>query len=162
MTDPGGPFPGPDPLLGGPSPDAGERTLSTPADPGCSGGETRTPNQRINSPLLCRLSYPGKAARRISQAPGLPPCGTIPVMRLKIGFLLGFVVGFVLGARAGRGAYERIVDCAQTALSSPRCRRFATAAQQAATPLRRAAAGVMVATADAIRDQARHSRGDGS
>ncbi len=28
-----------------------------------SGGETRTPNQRINSPLLCRLSYPGKAGK---------------------------------------------------------------------------------------------------
>ncbi len=38
-----------------------------------SGGETRTPNKRINSPLLCRLSYPGRrspkgrAARRIPE-----------------------------------------------------------------------------------------------
>ena len=46
-----------------------------------SGGETRTPNKRINSPLLCQLSYPGKAGK-ITTAPAEPwmplPFGQVP------------------------------------------------------------------------------------
>jgi hypothetical protein len=38
------------------------------AHAGGSGGETRTLNQRINSPLLCRLSYPGRDRGRIAAA----------------------------------------------------------------------------------------------
>jgi hypothetical protein len=45
-----------------------------------SGGETRTPNTRINSPLLCRLSYPGRrpdwSRRMVSQPRTGTRCGS--------------------------------------------------------------------------------------
>ena len=41
-----------------------ERAQRATCRSGSSGGGTRTHNLRINSPPLCRLSYPGKVKRR--------------------------------------------------------------------------------------------------
>ena len=47
-----------------------------------SGGETRTPNTRINSPLLCQLSYPGKAGKiTTGHRPGRSSTGPYPLSK---------------------------------------------------------------------------------
>src|SRR5438552_6864815 len=86
-----------------------------------SGGETRTLNQRINSPLLCRLSYPGvgrrptiAAARSAASCPGQPQVhghrdgGRTGVMRFRLGLLIGFAAGYYLVAMGGRERDDQI------------------------------------------------------
>ena len=125
----------------------------------CSGGETRTPNKRINSPLLCRLSYPGRrspkgrAARRIPEAnPNSGPEHATPPdvgqsisMKFRTGFVVGLGVGFVLGARGDANATTSSkppsTRCEQTRTSSAqrlpptvRPRRFVGPRDRASSP----------------------------
>ena len=45
--------------------------------PASSGGETRTLNHTVNSRVLCQLSYPGKASRKLARG-SLPPATAGP------------------------------------------------------------------------------------
>jgi len=61
-------------------------------------------------------------------------------MRYKATFIVGFAVGFLAGARAGRGAYDKIVGYGQQVASHPKVQEATTAAQAKATDLAKSAA----------------------
>jgi hypothetical protein len=61
-------------------------------------------------------------------------------MRHKAIFITGFAVGFLAGARAGRGAYDKIVGFGQQVAAHPKVQQAAGAAQSKATDLAKTAA----------------------
>jgi hypothetical protein len=61
-------------------------------------------------------------------------------MRHKAIFITGFAVGFMAGARAGRGAYDKIVGYGQQVATHPKVQQAAGAAQAKATELAKTAA----------------------
>jgi len=61
-------------------------------------------------------------------------------MRHKAIFITGFAVGFMAGARAGRGAYDKIVGYGQQFAAHPKVQQAAGAAQSKATELAKTAA----------------------
>ena len=61
-------------------------------------------------------------------------------MRYKATFIAGFAVGFLAGARAGRGAYDKILGYGQQVASHPKVQEATTAAQAKAADLAKAAA----------------------
>ena len=61
-------------------------------------------------------------------------------MRYKAVFIAGVAVGFVAGARAGRGAYDRIVGYGQQVASHPKVQQATSTAQSKATELAKNAA----------------------
>jgi hypothetical protein len=61
-------------------------------------------------------------------------------MRHKAVFIAGFAVGFMAGARAGRGAYDKIVGYGQQFAAHPKVQQAAGAAQAKATELAKTAA----------------------
>jgi hypothetical protein len=61
-------------------------------------------------------------------------------MRHKAIFITGFAVGFMAGARAGRGAYDKIVGYGQQVAAHPKVQQAAGAAQSKATELAKTAA----------------------
>src|SRR6202042_981471 len=69
-----------------------------------------------------------------------PLTGEGDQMRHKAVFITGFAVGFMAGARAGRGAYDKIVGYGQQVATHPRVQQAAGAAQSKATELAKTAA----------------------
>jgi hypothetical protein len=61
-------------------------------------------------------------------------------MRHKAIFVTGFAVGFMVGARAGRGAYDKIVGLGQQVATHPKVQQAAGTAQSKATELAKTAA----------------------
>jgi hypothetical protein len=61
-------------------------------------------------------------------------------MRHKAIFITGFAVGFMAGARAGRGAYDKIVGYGQQVAAHPKVQQAAGTAQSKATELAKTAA----------------------
>ena len=61
-------------------------------------------------------------------------------MRYKAVFIAGVAVGFVAGARAGRGAYDKIVGYGQQIAGHPKVQQATSAAQAKATELAKTAA----------------------
>jgi hypothetical protein len=61
-------------------------------------------------------------------------------MRYKAMFIAGVAVGFVAGARAGRGAYDKIVGYGQQVAAHPKVQQAASATQAKATELAKTAA----------------------
>jgi hypothetical protein len=61
-------------------------------------------------------------------------------MRYKAIFIAGVAVGFVAGARAGRGAYDKIVGVGQQVASHPKVQQATGAAQAKAADLAKTAA----------------------
>jgi hypothetical protein len=61
-------------------------------------------------------------------------------MRHKAFFIVGFAVGFMAGARAGRGAYDKIVGLGQQIATHPKVQQAAGAAQSKATEMAKTAA----------------------
>jgi len=61
-------------------------------------------------------------------------------MRYKAIFIAGVAVGFVAGARAGRGAYDKIVGVGQRIAQQPKVQQAAGAAQAKASDLAKTAA----------------------
>ncbi len=61
-------------------------------------------------------------------------------MRYKAVFIAGVAVGFVAGARAGRGAYDKIVSAGQQVAGHPKVQQAASAAQARASGLAKTAA----------------------
>jgi hypothetical protein len=61
-------------------------------------------------------------------------------MRHKAFFIVGFAVGFMAGARAGRGAYDKIVGLGQQIATHPKVQQAAGAAQSKATEVAKTAA----------------------
>jgi hypothetical protein len=61
-------------------------------------------------------------------------------MRYKAIFIAGVAVGFVAGARAGRGAYDKIVGYGQQIAGHPKVQQATSAAQAKATELAKTAA----------------------
>jgi hypothetical protein len=61
-------------------------------------------------------------------------------MRYKAIFIAGVAVGFVAGARAGRGAYDKMVAYGQQVARHPKVQQAANAAQSKATELAKTAA----------------------
>ena len=61
-------------------------------------------------------------------------------MRHKAIFIAGVAVGFVAGARAGRGAYDKIVGVGQQVAAHPKVQQATSAAQAKATELAKTAA----------------------
>jgi hypothetical protein len=61
-------------------------------------------------------------------------------MRHKAIFITGFAVGFMAGARAGRGAYDKIVGYGQQIAAHPKVQQAAGNAQSKATELAKTAA----------------------
>ena len=61
-------------------------------------------------------------------------------MRYKAIFIAGVAVGFVAGARAGRGAYDKIVGYGQQVAGHPKVQQATSAAQARATELAKTAA----------------------
>jgi hypothetical protein len=61
-------------------------------------------------------------------------------MRHKAIFITGFAVGFMVGARAGRGAYDKIVGYGQQVVTHPKVQQAAGTAQAKATELAKTAA----------------------
>jgi hypothetical protein len=61
-------------------------------------------------------------------------------MRYKAIFIAGVAVGFVAGARAGRGAYDKIVGAGQRVARQPKVQQAAGAAQAKAADLAKTAA----------------------
>ena len=95
-------------------------------------------------------------------------------MRHKAVFITGFAVGFMAGARAGRGAYDKIVGYGRQVATHPRVQQAAGATQSKATELAKTAAakapgyaknaassaGSMASTAaKSAQDQAAHVPG---
>jgi hypothetical protein len=61
-------------------------------------------------------------------------------MRYKAIFIAGVAVGFVAGARAGRGAYDKMVGYGQQIAAHPKVQQATSAAQAKATDLAKTAA----------------------
>jgi hypothetical protein len=61
-------------------------------------------------------------------------------MRYKAIFIAGVAVGFVAGARAGRGAYDKMVRYGQQVAGHPKVQQATSAAQAKATELAKTAA----------------------
>ena len=61
-------------------------------------------------------------------------------MRHKAIFITGIAVGFMAGARAGRGAYDKIIGFAQQLAAHPKVQQAAGTAQSKATELAKTAA----------------------
>ena len=61
-------------------------------------------------------------------------------MRYKAIFIAGVAVGFVAGARAGRGAYDKIMDYGQQIAAHPKVQQATSAAQAKATEMAKTAA----------------------
>jgi hypothetical protein len=61
-------------------------------------------------------------------------------MRYKAIFIAGVAAGFVAGARAGRGAYDKIVGYGQQIAGHPKVQQATSAAQAKATELAKTAA----------------------
>lgn len=61
-------------------------------------------------------------------------------MRYKAIFIAGVAVGFVAGARAGRGAYDKIMGYGQQIAGHPKVQQATSAAQAKATGLAKKAA----------------------
>ena len=61
-------------------------------------------------------------------------------MRHKAIFIAGVAVGFVAGARAGRGAYDKMVGAGQQIAAHPKVQQAAGATQAKATELAKTAA----------------------
>jgi hypothetical protein len=61
-------------------------------------------------------------------------------MRYKAIFVAGVAVGFVAGARAGRGAYDKMVGYGQQVAGHPKVQQATSAAQAKATELAKTAA----------------------
>ncbi|HEY6496192.1 MAG TPA: hypothetical protein VIZ43_23170 [Trebonia sp.] len=61
-------------------------------------------------------------------------------MRYKAIFIAGVAVGFVAGARAGRGAYDKMMGYGQQVAGHPKVQQATTAAQAKATELAKTAA----------------------
>jgi hypothetical protein len=61
-------------------------------------------------------------------------------MRHKAIFITGFAVGFMAGARAGRGAYDKIIGYGQQLAAHPKVQQAAGTAQSKATELAKTAA----------------------
>jgi hypothetical protein len=61
-------------------------------------------------------------------------------MRYKAIFIAGVAVGFVAGARAGRGAYDKMMDYGQQIAGHPKVQQATNAAQAKATELAKTAA----------------------
>jgi len=61
-------------------------------------------------------------------------------MRYKAIFIAGVAVGFVAGARAGRGAYDKMVGAGQQIAAHPKVQQAAGATQAKATELAKTAA----------------------
>jgi hypothetical protein len=61
-------------------------------------------------------------------------------MRYKAIFIAGVAVGFVAGARAGRGAYDKMMGYGQQIAAHPKVQQATTAAQAKATDLAKTAA----------------------
>jgi hypothetical protein len=61
-------------------------------------------------------------------------------MRYKAIFIAGVAVGFVAGARAGRGAYDKIVGAGRRVARQPKVQQAAGAAQAKAADLAKTAA----------------------
>ncbi|MGH3250616.1 MAG: hypothetical protein ACRDOI_31030 [Trebonia sp.] len=61
-------------------------------------------------------------------------------MRYKAIFIAGVAVGFVAGARAGRGAYNKMVGYGQQVAGHPKVQQATTAAQAKATEMAKTAA----------------------
>jgi hypothetical protein len=61
-------------------------------------------------------------------------------MRYKAVFIAGAAVGFVAGARAGRGAYDKMVGYGQRIAGHPKVQQATSAAQAKATDLAKSAA----------------------
>src|SRR5580692_295216 len=69
-----------------------------------------------------------------------PRTGKGDQMRHKAIFIAGFAVGFMAGARAGRGAYDKIVGYGHQVATHPKVQQAAGAAQAKATELAKTAA----------------------
>jgi hypothetical protein len=61
-------------------------------------------------------------------------------MRHKAIFIAGVAVGFVAGARAGRGAYDKMMGYGQQVASHPKVQQVTSTAQAKATELAKTAA----------------------
>lgn len=61
-------------------------------------------------------------------------------MRMKIAFVTGLGLGFVAGSRAGRGAYDRMVELGRSFAEKPAVRRGAASVQEHASTSAKAAA----------------------
>jgi hypothetical protein len=61
-------------------------------------------------------------------------------MRYKAIFIAGVAVGFVAGARAGRGAYDKMMDYGQQIAGHPKVQQATSAAQAKATEMAKTAA----------------------
>jgi len=61
-------------------------------------------------------------------------------MRYKAVFIAGVAVGFVAGSRAGRDAYDKMMDYGQQIASHPKVQQATSAAQSKATELAKTAA----------------------
>jgi hypothetical protein len=61
-------------------------------------------------------------------------------MRYKAIFVAGVAVGFVVGARAGRGAYDKMMGYGQQVAGHPKVQQAKSAAQAKATELAKTAA----------------------
>lgn len=61
-------------------------------------------------------------------------------MRYKAVFIAGVAAGFVAGARAGRGAYDKIVGYGQQVAAHPKVQQATSTAQAKATQLAKSAA----------------------
>lgn len=61
-------------------------------------------------------------------------------MRYKAVFIAGAAVGFVAGARAGRGAYDKMVSYGQQVVGHPKVQQATSAAQAKASELAKTAA----------------------
>jgi hypothetical protein len=61
-------------------------------------------------------------------------------MRYKAIFIAGVAVGFVAGARAGRGAYDKMMDYGQQIAGHPKVQQATSTAQAKATEMAKTAA----------------------
>jgi hypothetical protein len=61
-------------------------------------------------------------------------------MRYKAVFIAGVAIGFVAGARAGRDAYDKMMDYGQQVANHPKVQQATSAAQSKATELAKTAA----------------------
>ena len=56
-------------------------------------------------------------------------------MRYKAAFIAGVAIGFVAGSRAGRDAYDKMMDYGQQVANHPKVQQATSAAQSKATEL---------------------------
>lgn len=159
--------------LGG---DKSPRQESLPCN-GClgSGGETRTPNLRINSPLLCRIELPRKVfadgangAQDTRRQPQLPcrhlaslNVGQSLIMKFRTGLAVGLGVGFILGARAGRERYDQMKAALEAVRDNEKVQRATAVADRSTVKIRRAAGEGLVTASEKIKERA-EGNGSGS